>query len=158
MQSLQEWAFAVCCTCVIGAMLTMVAPTGSSRRLFSMIVTLMTLCVLFRSFSAARDWTRRVTQYTFEESALENPALEAEVESGAKRVYAAYLKENLRRVLEGEGILCKSIDVSMDNSEDGCICIGQVEVIVKNEDVDRTDSIRELVKSCTGVEPVIITR
>ena len=80
------------------------------------------------------------------------------MESGAKRVYAAYLKENLRRVLEGEGILCKSIDVSMDNSEDGCICIGQVEVIVKNEDVDRTDSIRELVKSCTGVEPVIITR
>ena len=128
MQSLQEWAFAVCCTCVIGAMLTMVAPTGSSRRLFSMIVTLMTLCVLFRSFSAAGDWARRVTQYTFEESALENPALEAEVESGAKRVYAAYLKENLRRVLE------------------------------ENEDVDRTDSIRELVKSCTGVEPVIITR
>ena len=98
MQSLQEWAFAVCCTCVIGTMLTMVAPTGSSRRLFSMIVTLMTLCVLFRSFSAAGDWARRVTQYTFEESALENPALEAEVESGAKRVYAAYLKDSIVRL------------------------------------------------------------
>ena len=44
---------------------------------------------------------------------------------------------------------------SMDNSEDGCISIGQVEVIIKNEDVDKTEEIKELLRGYIGFEPVI---
>ena len=43
----------------------------------------------------------------------------------------------------------------MDNSEDGCISIGQVEVIIKNEDVDKTEEIKELLRGYIGFEPVI---
>ena len=43
----------------------------------------------------------------------------------------------------------------MDNSEDGCISIGPVEVIVKNEDVDKSDRIKELLRDYIGFEPVV---
>ena len=101
------------------------------------------------------DLALDIKNYSFDESQYRNSELEAEVERGAKSVYAAYLEENLCRVLDGEGISFKSIEVIMDNSEDGCISIGQVEVIVKNEDVDKTDRIKELLRGCIGFEPVV---
>ena len=84
--------------------------------------------------------------------------LEEEVEQSAKSVYASYLEENLCRVLDGAGISYKSIAVTMDNSEDGCISIGQVEVIVQNEDVDNpegTERIKELLRGYIGFDPAV---
>ena len=155
MEYVREWAAAVSCACVIGSMLSMISPGGGSKRMLGMIITLMTMCILFRPLSSAMDLALDIKNYSFDESQYRNSELEAEVERGAKSVYAAYLEENLCRVLDGEGISFKSIEVIMDNSEDGCISIGQVEVIVKNEDVDKTDRIKELLRGCIGFEPVV---
>ena len=81
--------------------------------------------------------------------------LEEEVEQSAKSVYASYLEENLCRVLDGAGISYKSIAVTMDNSEDGCISIGQVEVIVQNKDVGKTERVKELLRGYIGFDPVV---
>ena len=95
-------------------MLSMVSPGGSSKRLTGMILTLMTLCVLFRPVAAAGEWALQLRNYSFDEAEVQNSALEAEVEQSAKSVYATYLAENLCRVLDGAGISYKSIDVTMD--------------------------------------------
>lgn len=158
LENVREWSTAVCCTCIVGAMLSMVSPGGSSKRLTGMILTLMTLCVLFRPVAAAGEWALQLRNYSFDEAEVQNSALEAEVEQSAKSVYATYLAENLCRVLDGAGISYKSIDVTMDNSEDGCISIGQVEVIVQNEDVDNpegTERIKELLRGYIGFDPAV---
>lgn len=158
MQSVREWATALCCTCIIGAMLSMVSPSGSSKRLMGMILTLMTLCVLFRPVSAVKDFALNLKNYTFDEAEYRNTELEDEVERSAKDVYSSYMEENLRRVLDGEGISYKSVLVTMDNSADGCISIGQVEVIVKNEDDQNVDRIKELLRGYIGFEPAVNVR
>lgn len=158
METVREWAGSVCCACVIGAMLSMVSPGGGSKRMFGTVITLMTMCVLFRPVSAARELALDIRNYSFDVSQYENSELESEMESSAKSVYASYLEENLRRVLDGAGIHCKSIAVMMDNSEDGRISIGQVEVIVKNEDVDLTEKVKELLRGYIGIEPVVTAR
>ena len=155
MDNIREWASAVCCACVLGAMLSMVFPDGSSKRLLGMIVSLMMLCVLLKPFTAARDFALDVKNYSFEAEQYENPVLEAEVESNAKSIYSSYLEQNLRRVLDGSNISYLRVEAIMDNSEDGCISIGQVEVIVKNEDVDKSDRIKELLRDYIGFEPVV---
>ena len=46
----------------------------------------------------------------------------------------------------------------MDNSDDGCISIGQVEVIVKNEDAENVEikkKIKERLRDYIGFEPVV---
>ena len=158
LENVREWATAVGCACVVSAVLSMASPGGSGKKLLGMTLTLMTMCLLFRPFAAANDWAQRIRTYTFAAEEYENTELEAEVERSAKSVYAAYLEENLRRVLDGEGISYKSIAVMMDNSQDGCISIGQVEVIVQNEDVDieeTTGRIKELLRGYIGFDPVV---
>ena len=158
MDIVREWATAVCCACVVGAMLSMVSPGGSSKKLIGMIITLMTMCIMFRPVSAARDLVLTIKNYSFSTENYENSMLEEEVEQSAKSVYASYLEENLCRVLDGAGISYKSIAVTMDNSEDGCISIGQVEVIVQNEDVDNpegTERIKELLRGYIGFDPAV---
>lgn len=155
MDIVREWATAVCCACVVGAMLSMVSPGGSSKKLIGMIITLMTMCIMFRPVSAARDLVLTIKNYSFSTENYENSMLEEEVEQSAKSVYASYLEENLCRVLDGAGISYKSIAVTMDNSEDGCISIGQVEVIVQNEDVGKTERVKELLRGYIGFDPVV---
>ena len=154
MQNVREWAAAVCCACLLGAMLSTVFPNGSSKRLLGMIVSLMMLCVLLRPLKAVRDFSLEMNQYTFDAGQYENAEWETGLESSAKSIYASYLENNLRRVLDGADISYKSVTVTMDNSEDGCISIGQVEVIVKNEDVDK-ERIKELLRPYIGCEPVV---
>lgn len=154
MESVREWAAAVCCACLLGAMLSMVFPSGSSKRLLGMIVSLMMLCVLLKPFKAVRDFSVGIRHYSFDAGQCENTEFETALESSAKNIYASYLEQNLRRVLDGANISYKSVAVTMDNSEDGCISIGQVEVIVKNEDVD-LDRIKELLRPYIGAEPVV---
>ena len=158
LENVREWATAVACACVVSAILSMASPGGSGKKLLGMTLTLMTMCLLFRPFAAANDWAQRIRTYTFAAEEYENTELEAEVERSAKSVYAAYLEENLRRVLDGEGISYKSIAVMMDNSQDGCISIGQVEVIVKNEDAENVEikkKIKERLRDYIGFEPVV---
>lgn len=155
MQNVREWAYTVCCVCVIGSMLSMIAPGGIGKRLTGMALSLMTLCVLFRPVSSTREFLLNLKNYSFNTNEYVNSELEDEIEKNAKSVYSSYLEENISRVLKGAGISCKTIAVTMDNSEDGCISIGQVEVIIKNEDVDKTEEIKELLHGYIGFEPVI---
>ena len=160
-QAIKEWAVAVCGTCIVGAMLSMLTPAGGSRRMLQMILTLMTLCVLFRPVSAAREWVLHIESYSFDREQYRNEELEAEVERSAKDVYASYLEENLSRVLDGEGIPYKMITVTMDNSDDGCISIGQVEVIVKNEDAENVEikkKIKERLRDYIGFDAADLPR
>ncbi|MBQ9903059.1 MAG: stage III sporulation protein AF [Clostridia bacterium] len=156
MENVREWAGAVCCACLLSAMLSMVFPGGSSRRILGMLVSLMLLCVLLRPFMAVRNFTLGIKHHSFEAEQYENAGLEEELESSAKGIYASYLERNLERVLDGAGISYKSVSVTMDNSGDGCISIGQVEVILKNEDVNR-EKVKELLRPYIGFEPEVRT-
>ena len=155
MESVRSWALTVCCACVLGTLLTMLFPHGSSQKLLNMILSLMILCVVFQPLGSLGKFIMKAERHEFSVSQYENPALEDEVERSAKQIYGAYLEENLRRVLDGSGISYESIAVTMDNSDDGRISIGQVEVIVKNEDEAQSKRIKQLLLPYIGREPIV---
>ncbi len=155
MENVREWAAAVSCACVIAAMLSMVFQEGSGRKMPGMIISLMVICVLLKPVISLKEVALNIKNYSFDVSQYENTELEAEVQQGAKSVYSSYLEQNLMRVLDGADISYESVEVRMDNSEDGCISIGQVEVIVKNEDVDRTETIKRVLRGYIGFDPVV---
>lgn len=155
MESVRSWALTVCCACVLGSLFAMLFPDSSSKKLLNMILSMMILCVVFKPLGSLGKFVMNGERYEFSVSQYENSALEDEVESSAKRIYSSYLEENLRRVLDGSGISYESIVVNMDNSDDGCISIGQVEVIVKNEDEAQSERIKQLLRPYIGTEPVV---
>ena len=155
MDSVREWAAAVCCSCMLGAMLSLISPGGSVKRHLSTVISLMTVCVLLRPFLSWSEWFSELGRFSFEPSVSENQTLEEEITRNAEGIYASYLKENIGRLLDGEGISYKSIEVMMDNSQDGCISIERVEVIIKNEDVDKSYRIKRLLRDTLGFEPTV---
>lgn len=156
--SVRSWALTVCCACVLGALFAMLFPDSSSKKLLNMIISMMILCVILKPLGSLGKWVMNLDRHPFRVSQYENPELENEVESSAKRIYASYMEENLRRVLDGCGISYESVVVNMDNSDDGCISIGQVEVIVKNEDEAQRERIKQLLLPYIGMEPVVKIR
>lgn len=160
-EGVRSWALTVCSACVLGALLTMLFPADSSKKLLNMIISMMILCVIFKPLSSLGKFAMDLDKHKFSASQYENSQLkklEDEVESNAKRIYSSYIEENLRRVLDGSRISYESIVVNMDNSDDGCISIGQVEVIVKNEDEAQSEQIKQLLMPYIGAEPVVKIR
>lgn len=155
MESVRSWALAVCSMCVMGAMLSMIFPKNNSGKLLQMILSVMILCVVFQPIRSLGKLMLKLDNLSFDETVFTNQALEDEIQDSAKSVYAGYLEENLKRVLDGSGISYERIAVMMDNSDDGCISIGQVEVIVKNEEKANEEAIKKILRNYIGFEPVV---
>ncbi len=154
-EGMRSWALGVCSVCTLGALISIVFPNNSSKKLLNMIISMMILCVIFKPLSSLGKFVMDLDKHKFSTSQYENSKLEEEVEDNAKKIYSSYIEENLRRVLDGSRISYESVVVNMDNSDDGCISIGQVEVIVKNEDEAQSEQIKQLLMPYIGSEPVV---
>ena len=154
-EEIRQWTMNVCVACVWGALFMMLFPKSSTAKLLRMIVSMMVLCVICQPLRHAGQWFQVLSQSPFSLASFENPALENEVESNASRIYAAYLEENLRRVLDDSHISYQRMEVTMDNSDDRRISIGQVEVIVKEQDAVQAESIKRLLLPYIGQEPKV---
>lgn len=158
LDGVRSWALTVCFACVIGSVMAMMFPSGSSKKLLRMMISMMILCVIFKPVVSIGSFILRLDEDKFSVSRYRNEELEDSVVRNAAEIYSAYITENTRRVLDGSGISYENVAVNMDISEDGSISIGQVEVIVQNEDVEQTEKIRRLLLNYTGQEPVITVK
>ena len=104
MEAVREWAYSLCCVCVLGAILSMLTPSGGEKKNMGMIISMIVLLTVFRPVIALRELAPKLKAYSLDISSSENQALEEEVFSSAGKVYSSYLRENLERVLDGSGI------------------------------------------------------
>ncbi|MDD6396367.1 MAG: stage III sporulation protein AF [Acutalibacteraceae bacterium] len=155
MDAMRSWAMAICFACVLGSILTMFFPDGSSKKLLNMIVSMMILCVIFKPISSLGKFMMKLDESAFEVSQYENDELNNEIASNAENIYASYLRENILRVLGENNISYENVTITMDTLEDYSISIGQVEVIVKNEDVGQKEKIKSLLKDYVGADTTI---
>ncbi len=152
---MRSWALAICFACVLGSILSMFFPDGSSKKLLNMIVSMMILCVIFKPISSLGKFMMRLDESAFEVSEYENSELNDQIATNAENIYASYLSENLRRVLDENNISYENITITMDTLEDYSISIGQVEVVVKNEDVVQSEKIKSVLKNYVGADTPI---
>ncbi len=155
MDAMRSWALAICFACVLGSILSMFFPDGSSKKLLNMIVSMMILCVIFKPISSLGKFMMRLDESAFEVSEYENSELNDQIATNAENIYASYLSENLRRVLDENNISYENITITMDTLEDYSISIGQVEVVVKNEDVVQSEKIKSVLKNYVGADTPI---
>lgn len=157
MDSMRSWTLAVCAACILGSVLSMFFPEGSSKKLLNMIVSMMILCVIFKPLSSLGKFIMRLDESVFEVSQYENSELNNEIASNAQNIYASYLSENMQRLLDENNISYENITINMDTLEDYSISIGQVEVVVKNQDVGQAENIKKLLNDYVGADtPVTV--
>ena len=157
LESVRAWTLSVCVVCVAGAMLSMLFPEASFKKTLRLVLSMMILCTVFRPLASLGTWLSDMETRQWDVRLYENQALENEVQRNAKSLYAAYLEDNMRRLLDSDSISYERIIVTMDNSDDGCISMGQVEVIVKKEDEAQREKIKRILRNTFGVEPIVRT-
>lgn len=158
MDGVRSWALSICFACVLGSIFSMVFPDNSSKKLLNLIISMMILCVIFKPLTSIGGFVLRLDESSFNASEYENDELNNEIADNAEGIYSSYLCENFRRVLDENNISYENITVNMDTSEDYCISIGQVEVIVKNEDVNQSENIKKLLRNYIGTDiPIVVS-
>ena len=157
LESVRAWTLSVCVVCVAGAMLSMLFPEASFKKTLRLVLSMMILCTVFRPLVSLGTWLSDMETRQWDVRLYENQALEDEVQRNAKSLYAAYIEETIRRLLDSDSISYERIIVTMDNSDDGCISMGQVEVIVKKEDEAQREKIKRILRNTFGVEPIVRT-
>ncbi len=134
----------------------MVFPDNSSKKLLDLIVSMVILCVIFEPIASIGEFALELDDSVFDAAEYESEQLNDSIANQAQNIYSSYLTENLERVLDENGISYEEIVVSMDISEDYSISIGQVEVIVKNEDVGQSENIKELLQDYAGAGASVV--
>lgn len=157
MDSVRSWALTICFACVLGSIFAMIFPENSSKKILNMIISMMILCVIFKPIASLGEFVFKLDESSFETSQYENPELENQIASDAEKIYSSYISENLGRILTENNINYENIIINMDTSENYSISIGQVEVIVKSEDVGQTEKIKKLLYNYIGTEPLVTT-
>ena len=152
---IRSWALTVCGACVLGALLSLLFPDGSYKKQLRLLLSLILLYTIFQPLRSLNKWSVNGDKSQFDPSQYENVALQSELERQAKTIYTSYLEENLCRILDDSDISYENITVMMDNSDDGRISIGQVEVMVKKKDEAQTAQIKRLLQPYIGEEPVV---
>ena len=66
MESVREWAAAVCCACIVSAMLSMVFPGGSNKKLLGTVLSVMMMCIVFQPIVALRNLASELKDYSFD--------------------------------------------------------------------------------------------
>lgn len=155
MDSVRSWALTICFACVLGSIFAMIFPENSSKKMLNMIISMMILCVIFKPIASLGEFVFKLDESSFEASQYENSELENQIASDAEKIYSSYLTENLGRILTENNINYENIIINMDTCEDYSISIGQVEVIVKSEDVGHTEQIKKLLRDYLGTEPLV---
>lgn len=158
MDGVRSWALSICFACVLGSIFSMAFPDNSSKKLLNLIISMMILCVIFKPLTSIGEFVLRLDEGSFNASEYENDDLNNEIADNAEGIYSSYLCENFCRVLDENNISYENITVNMDTSEDYCISIGQVEVIVKNEDVNQSENIKKLLRNYVGTDiPIVVS-
>lgn len=155
MDSVRSWALTICFACVLGSIFAMIFPENSSKKLLNMIISMMILCVIFKPIASLGEFVLQLDESSFEVSEYENSELEDQIASDAEKIYSSYLRENLERILNENNINYENIVINMDTSENYSISIGQVEVVVKSEDVVQAEKIKNLLYDYIGKEPLV---
>lgn len=155
LDSVRSWALTICFACVLGSVLSMIFPENSSKKILNMVISMIILCVIFKPIASIGKFVLKLDESSFEVSQYENSELESQITSDAEKIYSSYLSENLGRILTENNISYENIIINMDTSDNNCISIGQVEVIVKSEDVSQTEKIKKLLRDYLGKEPLV---
>jgi len=155
MEWLREWALCICAISVFGAAVNLLVPESRYENLINMGVSLVVILIVVAPFAKLESCELsffEVHEYRQEENAFEE-CVESQMlnylSDTAEGIAAAKLDEC--------GILYEEISVSMDSYENGCISIGQVTVILNDDQLNRKEQVQRIIQELFGSEDVIVT-
>lgn len=151
MENFKNWAFALCVASMCGAVLNMLLPDGSEKRIFKTVLCLFLLCTMLSPILST-DFSK----FNVDFASDGNDAQMSTVTEKLLDVSAAGTKKAIindtKEALAENGIASNNISVTVNISADGSISISGFSVSVVDGDAD---TIQKIVEKKTGLVPEI---
>lgn len=150
MESIRNWAFAVCAAAVCGAVMNMLIPDGSEKRIFKTVLCLFMLCSILSPILST-DFSALSTEFNFGESRAQTDITNELLSLSAEEIQSAIISDTAAALRE-KGAAADNISAEVNISPDGSINISRFSVAISE---GNPDEIKKIVEQKTGLSPEI---
>ena len=148
MDSLRQWAVAVCAAAVVCTLLRQFFPENRLGEQGRMLLPCLFLCVLLSPISAG------LTDVKLPDFTAENTVDTEEITARMREQMTRQVNDTLLRMvnqsLNGYGWSAKKVVADMDIAEDGSIRMGQITLYVDEEVARRATAVRQVAEKRLG--------
>lgn len=150
MDGIRSWAFAVCAAAVCAAVMNMLLPKGSEKRIFKTVLSLYMLCSILSPILST-DFSALSTEYEFGESRAQNDITGELLSLSADEIKNAIIRDT-EEVLAEKGVSAENISVEVNISPDGSINISRFSLRIRG---GNSEEIKQSIAQKTGLSPEI---
>ena len=148
MDTLKQWAIAVCATAVVCTLLRQLFPDNALGRQGRMLLPCLFLCVLLSPVPKAFQDVK-LPDFT-SENAVNSADLAARMRQQTVAQVNDTLLAMVNQSLSGYGWSAKKVVADMDIGEDGSIRMGQITLYVDEEVARRATAVRQVAEKRLG--------
>ena len=154
MDTIREWATALCVTLVGGAIFKMLTPNGSMEKTIRFVIGLFFTAAVIMPFFSGN--IRFEFPTVAEGGEYQNEELEETVDAGIKTLIERSVNKQITQLLNSNSISAQKVGSSINISQDGSISIECVEIYLSGQYEAVDEDIRKIIKKELNIEPDII--
>lgn len=148
MESLRQWAVAVCVAAVVCTLLRQLFPENRLGEQGRMLLPCLFLCVLLTPISSGFSEVK-LPDFTTE-NAVDTAAITARMRQQMIEQVNDTLLRMVNQSLDSYGWSAKKVTADMDIADDGSIRMGQITVYVDEEVARRATAVRQVAEKRLG--------
>jgi len=146
-------ATSICVCLVVCSVIRIVAPTGNTSRILSVVISVFVLLCMFSPLKSLVESFRFESDRSFSED-IELKQAEGYDEQVILQT-ASYINEYVNNILVNEGVENSEIKTILAVNENRGIYIRELNIYLSKGYSEKSAEIKELIKSSLGVEPLI---
>lgn len=150
-EGIKSWAFSVCAAAICGAVMNMLLPEGSEKRIFKTVLCLFMLCSILSPI-LSMDFSALSTEADFKENRAQTEGITEELLAFSANEAENTIIDDTVAALAEKGIAADNISVEVNILPDGSINISRFVITVSGGNPEEIKSIAE---KRTGLLPEI---
>ncbi len=152
-ESLYICAASLCCCLVVCSLVRIIAPSGSTSKILSVIIGIFALCCLISPFvSMLDDFNIEIYDKKLN---TENTELTEFYDEQVLKTTAEYINSYVLAVLGNAEISPKNVKTVLSVNQDKGIYIREMNIYVEKNSWDKADEIKAIIQTSVGIEPKI---
>lgn len=152
-ESIYICAASLCCCLVVSSLVRIIAPSGNTSKILSLIIGLFTICCLISPFVALfKDIDVNIYQ---KELNTESTNLTELYDEQVLSTTGEYINTYVLSLLKNAEIVPENIKTVLGVTKEKGIYVKQMNIYVRKYTWDKADEIKSLIETSLGIEPKV---
>lgn len=150
MEVIKDWAAVMCCTAVFIAVVEIIAPSGSYKKIVKLVLAGITVVVIMSPLLDIRD-IKLDFELNLDNRISDSERIENSIKKQTEEMLKDLVKSRIAAIASEENIVEYKIEVVTNIDNSNCISIEQVKVKFDGISVEKENSFIDEVYKQTGI-------